>query len=360
LSSFSSDLILTHGVLIDGSGAAPLPDASIVIRDGKIVAIGPGIAPIPNTKVIDLQGRTVLPGFFNCHVHRAFKEDVLCAWAREGVTTVRDLGASLRKDQFARRDRMMQYNRHARLVAVGPIISGRGGYGTLKLTSPEQARSEVRALAEAGADLIKIGLEDMLQFRRYQLMPLEIVRAVVAAAHDCHLRVAAHVSRARHLALAIEGGVDEAAHMIVDDLPEPLLAAMIARGMIWVPTLELWAGVSQMYHLDWHARATENLKRYVQAGGQVAIGTDYAGYGCEFELGMPLKEMRWMQTAGMTPTQIITAGTCNAARACGLADTHGALQVGKVADLVVVDGDPLVDLAALKCTFLVIHRGEKI
>jgi imidazolonepropionase-like amidohydrolase len=309
--------------------------------------------------MIDVEGRTILPGFFNTHVHRAFKADVLRAWAQEGVTTVRDLGASLRTDQFSKRDRLLQYNRHARLVTAGPMVSTIGGYGTLKVTSPRHAREQVYALAHAGADLIKIGIEDHLKFRRHKLISLEEIRAIVEAAHACKLRVSAHITRARHLALAIEGGVDDVAHMIVDDLPDQLIEKMIERKMFWVPTLELWDGVSQMYHLNWDTQAIENLRCFVAAGGQVAIGTDYAGHGCPFELGMPLKEMKLMQAAGMTPMQIIVAGTRNAAQVCGLAD-HGTLEPGKAADIIVVDGNPLEDLAALKHTFMVIHNGEKI
>jgi imidazolonepropionase-like amidohydrolase len=353
------DLTLVNGVLIDGTGGAPITGAAVVVRDGLIEAAGRDDAIRTGPEIIDLQGRTILPGFFNTHVHRAFKADVLRAWAQEGVTTVRDLGANLRMDQFARRDRLMQYNRHARLITVGPMISTVGGYGTLKVTSLENARDEVHALAKAGADLIKIGIEDRLQYRRYHLISLEEIRAIVEAAHACNLRVSAHASRARHLALAIEGGVDDVAHMIVDNLPDHLIEKMVQRNMFWVPTLELWSGVSQMYNLNWDMQAIENLRRFVAAGGQVAIGTDYAGHGCEFDLGMPLKEMKLMQLALMTAMQIIMAGTRNAAQVCGLPE-HGTLEPGKVADILVVDGNPLNDLDALKRTYLVIHNGERI
>jgi len=190
-------------------------------------------------------------------------------------------------------------------------------------------------------------------------MSLEEIRAVVEAAHSCNLRVSAHVSRARHLALAIEGGVDDVAHMIVDDLPNQLIEKMVQRNMFWVPTLELWSGVSRMYNLNWDVQAIENLRCYVRAGGQVATGTDYAGHGVEFDLGMPMKEMKLMQAAGMTAMQIIMAGTRNAAQVCSLS-RHGILEPGNVADVVVVDGDPLHDLEALKRTYLVIHNGERI
>jgi len=359
LSTSLPNPILINGTVIDGTGAAPVSEATVVMQNGYIQYVGTDPVSIPDAQIIDVEGRTILPGFFNTHVHRAFKANVLRAWAREGVTTVRDLGASLRLDQFTKRDRLMQYNRHARLMAAGPMITTVGGYGTLKVTSPDDARKQVQTLAEAGADLIKIGIEDHLKFRRHKLMSLEEIGAIVEAAHACNLRVAAHVTRARHLALAIEGGVDDIAHMIVDDLPDLLIQRMVERDMFWVPTLELWSGVSKIYHLNWDIQAIENLRHFVAAGGQVAIGTDYAGHSCEFELGMPLKEMKLMLAAGMTSLQIIVAGTRNAAHVCGL-HRHGTLQAGSVADVLVVDGDPLHDLESLKRTYLVIHNGERI
>jgi imidazolonepropionase-like amidohydrolase len=89
----------------------------------------------------------------------------------------------------------------------------------------------------------------------------------------------------------------------------------------------------------------------------VALGTDYAGYYGTFELGMPMHEMEWMQQAGMTPMQIIAAGTHNAAHVCGLADLLGTLEVGKIADILVVEGDPLKDIHALLDQLWVIHNG---
>jgi imidazolonepropionase-like amidohydrolase len=352
------DLILTNGVIIDGTGAAPIFNAAIAIHDGLIQAVGNNVLADPDANIIDVQGRFILPGFFNTHVHRAFKADLLRTWAQEGITTIRDLGASLRKDQFIKRDKLMQYNRHARLLSVGPMISTVRGYGTLEITSPENARKEVYALAKAGADLIKIGIEDHIN-RRYRLISLEEIRALVEAAHFCNLRVSAHVTRTHHLSLAVEGGVDEIAHMVRDQLPDSLIEKMVQRNIFCIPTLELWSGVSQMHNSNCIVQVTENLQRFIAAGGQVALGTDYAGYGCEFELGMPLKEMKLMQAAGMTAMQIILAGTRNAAKVCGLHE-HGTLEVGKNADVLVVDRDPLQAIDALKYIFLVIHNGERI
>ena len=88
-------LSLTNGILIDGTGADAVPDGAVVIRNGRIVSAGPRtqLAIPANANIIDVQGGTILPGFINAHVHAAYSAFTLNAWARSGVTTVRDLGA---------------------------------------------------------------------------------------------------------------------------------------------------------------------------------------------------------------------------------------------------------------------------
>jgi imidazolonepropionase-like amidohydrolase len=103
--------------------------------------------------------------------------------------------------------------------------------------------------------------------------------------------------------------------------------------------------------------AIGNLRRFVQAGGKVAVGTDYDGYDAVFQIGMPLDEMNWMIQAGMSRMQVIVAGTKNAATVCNCQNDLGTLEAGKIADIVVVNGDPLVDINILADVLMVIHNG---
>ena len=183
---------------------------------------------------------------------------------------------------------------------------------------------------------------------------------ICQTAHYRNKRVAAHISRASHLDMAIEGGVDDVVHMIIDNLPDSLISLMIQDDIYWVPTLELWAGVSDMYSINWIDIAKSNLHRFVQAGGKVAMGTDYDGYITPFDLGMPITEMKLMQEAGMTPMQIIIAGTINAASVCDLENELGTIEAGKIADIIIVDGNPLEDLEYFSNVQMVIHNGEII
>jgi imidazolonepropionase-like amidohydrolase len=112
---------------------------------------------------------------------------------------------------------------------------------------------------------------------------------------------------------------------------------MVEAGVYWVPTLELWQGVGLR-----SAAIPDNLRRFVAAGGKVALGTDYLGApGVRFDLGMPITEIELMADAGMTPEQIIIAATRHAAHVCGLERELDTLEPGKIADVLVVDGDPL-------------------
>mgnify|MGYP001811847154 CR=1 FL=1 len=368
-------LALVNGVLIDGTGAAPLLDASLVIQGARIVEIGsrPDLDVPQGAEVIDVQGSTILPGFVNSHVHLGFEEDRLLAWAQEGVTTVRDLGVlDSSSELFVARDALLLDSRYARLVAAGPMVSVPGGYPVvpsdlpelgLLVTSPDDAAAKIHRLLDDGADVIKIALErgSIWEMEIPALSPQEAA-AVVAAAHERGTLVSAHVTAAEDLQLALDAGVDDIAHMVVlprgEELDPELIERMVENDVYWVPTLELWRIAGSLYTDP----AIAHLTSFVEAGGKVALGTDYAGYRDEgqFDLGMPITEIELMQQAGMTPMQIIVAATKNGAHVCNLDHELGTLEAGKIADVLVVSGDPLEDIHNLTNTRIVIHGGEVI
>jgi imidazolonepropionase-like amidohydrolase len=135
---------------------------------------------------------------------------------------------------------------------------------------------------------------------------------------------------------------------------------MVENDVYWVPTLELYRYITRDAQNGWDQKAIGNLRRFLAGGGKVALGTDFAGYGAEFDLGMPMLEIEAMLESGMTPMQIIVAATQNGAHVCNLNDEIGTLEEGKAADILVVDGDPLSDIQALARTLIVIHDGVVI
>jgi len=358
-------LALVNATLIDGTGADPLPDAALVIQAGHIMAVGSRTeieVPV-DAKTIDLQGATLLPGIINTHVHLGFDEEKLKAWAQGGVTTVRDLGAYPSTDLFSRRDTLLENDRCARLVAAGPMVTVPDGYPMvpwgfqgLVITSPEDASEKTNQLLDDGADVIKISLESGYIFReKIPMLSTEEAAAIAQAAHERGTLVSAHVTASQDLWRALDARVDDIAHMVTNTLPDQLIERLVENDVYWVPTLELWNNVGYG-----EERAIANLRKFVEAGGKVALGTDYAGYNARFDLGMPITEIELMQEAGMTPMQIIIAGTQNAAHVCDLDHELGTLEVGKIADVLIVDGDPLEDIHALTNTRMVIHNGVVI
>jgi len=357
-------ILLKNGIIIDGTGADPLQNQIVLIQDGIIEYLGPtNDSLIPEAAVVkDLNGAYILPGFMNTHIHSGYDPYNLKVWAQSGVTTVRDVGVfNLSPNEaFRRKENLNGNNKNARLVSAGPLVTTEGGYGNYGVSSPIDAENKVNQLIDLGADIIKIAIEDNLQGRTWPMLSMEEIRVIVNTTHSRDKKVTAHISRAKHLNMAIKCGVDDVNHMIVDSLPDSLISQMIEKDICWVPTLELWDGVRRIHGSNWDAIAKNNLRSFVEAGGTVALGTDYDGYIFEFELGMPLLEIKLMKESGMTPKQIITAATKNSAIVCDMEEKLGTIQEGKIADILIIEGNPLEDLNNLLNVKMVIHRGEII
>ena len=366
-------LALVNGRIIDGTGAGPIPDGAVMIQNGRITAVGSREQmDIPSeAERIDVQGNPILPGFINAHVHLGFSAKRLKAWAKGGVTSVRDLGMfGAYNSKMLKEYRMMMSGdpKTARLVAVGSFVNAEGGYPIAKwnahavtVSTTDEARQAVNMLIDDGAEVIKTAFESGYAFGTsgWPLLKPDTAKALVEAAHGRGTPVTAHVTSARDLDRALDAGVDEIAHMVVDELADDQIARVIETRTRWTPTIELWQGVSRVYPVDYGNKAVDNLARVVQAGGEIILGTDFAGApGVKFDLGMTIREIEWMRKAGMSPMGIIVAATKNAARACNMENKIGTLEPGRQADILVVTGDPLSDLKALNNTYLVLRDGE--
>ncbi len=367
------DLALVGGTLIDGSGAPPLTGIIVALQGDRIVAVG-RVADVPlppGTRIYNLRGQTIMPGFINAHVHTdALGDADLRAWPRVGITTLRDLGGP-RAALLARRRAFASANDPSlpRLQVAGPIITVPGGhpipvYGlsdeVLVVQGVEDAQAQVTALLDAGADVIKIAVSGRRDVQWPELSNDEIA-AISATAHARGVRVSAHVDRAAALRRAVEHGIDDAAHMPRDYMPDDLIALMVERQVVLVPTIDVYEALAEERGNGAAWRQTtlpimqDNLRRFVAAGGTLALGDDYGNPG--MALGMPLAEIQHWQDAGLTPMQIIVAATHGGAQVCGLADQVGIIRPGMLADILVVDGDPLTDIMALSRPTLIVQRG---
>jgi len=359
------NLALINGTLIDGTGGNPISKAAIIIEKDLITAVGKlsEMEPPPDAEIIDVKGATILPGFFNTHVHGGYSEYNLQTWAQSGVTTVRDVGANPKNNLFYHRDRLLKNISNARLIAAGPMLTAPEGYPIAIFNSPvgfelfsvEDARQKGEQLFDDGADVIKLTIESgALWNQKVPYLSHEVASEVVKVTHERGSKVTVHITVSQDLERALNAGVDDIAHMAVDTVPDKLIQRMVNENVYWVPTLELWkcTGSGNI--------AISNLRKFVNAGGKVALGTDFEGYTCDWDLGMPMTEIKAMQEAGMTPSQIIVAATKHGAYVCNLEDELGTLEAGKIADVIVVDGNPLEDMDNLMNIRMVIHSGDII
>ncbi len=391
-------IVLSNARLIDGTGAAPRADATIVIDGNRIRAVETGRhADFPaGAQVVDCAGKTVLPGLIDCHDHMAnHRYDLAHRWGIDepdstrhlrtaavlrqtleaGYTTIRDAGGL---DVGFKRAIEEGLAAGPRLILSISIISPIGGIGDA--VSPSGAsldcccvprdpllpsgvvetlgdvRPVVRRMVRAGADVIKCATTGGASSRpghgpKDGAFNLDEMQALVEEAHALDRRVMCHALGGRGLDIAIEAGVDSIEHGCYLDEDPRHLERMAARGIFFVPTMLVYEYHRKSPQPHVKARAEDlrehhvlAVQRALKAGVKIVAGTDAGGHGHPANAG----ELACLVAAGMTPMQALQAATLWAAECCGRAAELGSVEKGKLADLVVVSGDPLADIAVLR------------
>jgi imidazolonepropionase-like amidohydrolase len=389
--------VLRAAAMFDGASSALVQRPSVLVADGKIVAIHGPDAPVPvDAHVIDLAGATLMPGLVDAHVHLCFDatsdpighvaatdDDVLreqmadaarCA-LRAGVTTVRDLGdrnylaVALRGERRA----------HAvgplpTIVAAGPPITTPGGHCHFlggAATGERGLRAAVRERAERGVDVIKVmasggnitpgSLPHEPQFDAASL------RVIADEAHRLGLPVTAHVHIARSIADAVAAGVDGIEHatfMTADgvDAPENVIRAIATQRIAVGCTVgqDPARGGSVMPQIASRMAGLRSARRRLHEAGAVLVPGSDAGVSP----AKPHDVLRFaphdLAMAGLSPAEILRAMTSRAAQACGLGHRKGRLAVGFDADILAVDGDPLRDPVAISRPRAVYAAGQAV
>jgi imidazolonepropionase-like amidohydrolase len=383
-----ASLAIMNGALWDGSQL--IADGVVILRGNRIEAAGPaGTTPIPaDARIVDAGGGTILPGLIDGHVHNAAEPEIRRKFLEAGVTSVCDTGAGA--VQLRQYQNPQEGLPAARAYFAGPFLSAPGGYpadtddsARLGVGTPEEARQAVQQLAAGGADFIKVALDDGRSDEPLPVLSTEVLQAVTDEAHRLGLTVRAHVLDVRYLDAALDAGVDAIEHIpapelsrqvfelwMQRDLPLPLprayldeLQRLAGRQIPLTPTIEVLerrtcnaVARSEKERTACVRVYIEALRQYRLMGGLIALGSDYGSAG--MAAGLPWREMEFMQQAGWSNAQILTAATSNAARACGQAGEIGSLQPGYLADLVIVDGNPLEDLTALQRVLTVVLNGQ--
>jgi imidazolonepropionase-like amidohydrolase len=410
--------------VIDGRGGAPIDDATVVIRDGRIIAIGPSAAtPVPSdAQVVDYTGKTIIPGLISAHSHvgifvglkaapENYSRDLILRQLKQleayGVTTVMALGLNgplfyeLRPELHAGR------LPGADLFGADQGVGAVGGQpaaavvpvGENQISRPdtvERARDSVRQMAARKTDMVKIWLDSGGGLM--PKIPPEVYSAVIDEAHRNGLRVAAHIYDLDDAKAIVRAGVDVVAHGVRDKPVDPeFIELMKGRSVWYISTIVLdYSGYIFAERPSWMQEpflqralhpavraqfddpayrertlalpATaknkaavmtnkQNLKALHDAGVQIGFGSD-SGVGLRIPGVAEHLELALMVEAGLTPMQAINSATTNAAALLKL-DDRGVLAVGKLADLVVLDGDPTADISNSRKIHAVWHHGKK-
>lgn len=382
-------MVITNGIVIDGTGADPIPDGLVALQGNRILAVGKSTDfKIPDgTEIIDAGGGTILPGIINAHSHNATSAAARrILFLLDGVTSVCDLGTPLMRMPHLE-EKGIQAGPAARGFKAGPIVTVPGGYPDppfffidYDVQGAQEAEMAVRDLHARRADYIKVALEPGIFSDPWPVLSIDELRAIVTTAHELDLLVRAHVKNAK-LDVALEGGVDVIEHvpmpsffyedlapMFDDDgefhLPPELetqLQRAIDQGIVLVPTLDViiddsyWEGEMDPETEGITQAVLAVVRFFHEAGGTIAVGNDYGNPG--IDTGIPLNEMHLLQAVGLSPMEIIQAATRHAAYVCGQGEELGTLEAGKLADLIVVAGDPLEDLNAFDEVLYVVLDG---
>ncbi len=376
-------VLFENARILIGDGSAPIENGAFLVEAGRFTHVGQtGAIDVPRgAQRVDLGGRTVMPALINTHAHLGSTRAELIAqlghFAFWGVGAVQSLGHD--SAAMALEMRSDTTPGIARYLTAGRGITAPEPGRTETpywVTSAEQARAAVRELAAARIPLLKIWVDD--RNGQYEKLGPELYGAVIDEAHANGQRVAAHIFSLEDAKGLLRAGVDAFAHGIRDtDIDDEGLALFRERpDVVLIPNLpdrgeatdvgwlaatipagqleEIQAAMTDRPDVQQRfAIQARNLGRLNEAGVRIAMGTDgSAAWAAHVE-------MEDMVAAGMSPARVIVASTRNGARLLGLEDT-GTIEVGRSADFIVLDADPLEDIRNTRRINAVWLRGAPV
>ena len=392
--------LIRNGTLIDGTGAAPLTDAAVLVKDNHIQAVGKANSihlPDAQTTEIDAKGGFILPGMIDTHVHVMLEgvnivRDMMTPFSMRfynsvtylrntinaGITSVRDAGGADAGTKQAVESGMIVGPRLQISISVLTTTGGHGdgwmlsgmeydlfmaypGFPECRVDGVEDCRRKVREVLRAGADVIKIcstggvlSPTDHPEFTQFSPEELEVI--VREAAYRRGVKVMSHAQGAEGVKNAIRAGVHSIEHGIF--LDNEAIELMLKHGTYLVPTLLAPLAVLEAgekggmpeYGIRKSREVIEihsdSISRAHKAGVRIAMGTD-AGV---MPHGTNLRELGLMNKIGMTPMQTIVSTTKTAAECLGWGDKVGTIEAGKLADIILLKTDPLKDIRSLENT----------
>ena len=403
--------IINNGQLIDGTGAPAVPNAALVIKNGRIEFAGPAAqAPAvpPDAERIDARGGTIMPGLVEAHFHATYfniaaLEDldikypveyvsllssVNCRLALEcGYTAARSGGCLFNIDAWLKTAIANDVIPGPRLAASGREICSAGGLMDWNpefrkigmeglvfiINGVEDARKAVRALVKDGIEWVKTyptgdAASPDVNDHHTLCMTFDEMHAVVATAHNHKMKVTGHCRATEGIKNALRAGYDTIEHgTFMDDEAMELL---LKRNTPVIPALYFEKasvergpefGLSQVV-IDGHQETldggAESARRILKAGGRLGMGGDY-GFGWNPHGDYAKELVFFVKDVGLTPLEVIKCATKTGAEIMGRSDEFGTLEKGKLADVLVIDGDPVknIDVLTQRAKFLAVMQG---
>jgi imidazolonepropionase-like amidohydrolase len=388
-------MILYNARLIDGTGRV-WQRAAIHIADDRITTVTDAEPDSTDEPALNLGGKTVVPGFINCHVHLCLdgSPDPITAWAsrsltenvliagkqaeatvKAGITTVRDLGGIDGVDLGLKKTINDGIINGPRMLVSGRVLCMTGGHGHVigrEVDGPDEARKGAREQLKAGADVIKVMATGGVMTPGVEpgspQLTFEELRAAIEEAEKAGKLTATHAQGTTGIKNAVRAGIGSIEHGFF--LDTEAIDMMLERGTFFVPTLAalyhiieggLESGIPS-YVVEKAARASDaqldSFRRAREAGVRVAAGNDG---GTPFNTADNLSsELERMVDAGVSPADALETAHKTAAELLGLSGQIGTVEPGKLADLVVLDADPLADISAVRQVLMVFKDGQRV
>jgi imidazolonepropionase-like amidohydrolase len=402
----AQSVLIRNGRVIDGSGA-PARAADVLVIDGRIREIAPSLAAPAGVPVFDATGKSVLPGLFDLHTHVPYATvggsgqdwgKNLKAYLRAGITSLADFGTY--PETFAPMRRLIEsgvleaprVHFAARFTTPGGhgAEGGRGEFFTQEVLTPRQARAAIARVLPYKPDVVKVFTDGWRYGTAPEMSSMEepTLRVIVEEAHKAGIPVLTHTVTLSKAKIAARAGVDAIMHGIQDvPVDEELAGFMAANRVAYGPTQAVYepragyinepllsrllepAAVQALANRRMLAepseariRKYEILKKNVaalhKAGVRIVTGTD-AGITGTHHGWASLRELKLLVSSGLKPLDAIQAATANAAKVLRVDKQRGTLSPGLEADILIVDGNPDQDIAAMDRIAALFTRGRR-
>jgi imidazolonepropionase-like amidohydrolase len=400
---------IEHVTVIDGTGAAPKPDFTVVVDGDRIATVTPTVAAgPPRGVVIDGRGKFLIPGLMDVHIHlvgwekalnpdgthktnRALAEAALASYIYDGFTTVLDVGNQPENILYERGEERAGRIQSPRIFATGNLITYPGSHGdvmAIRISDFEKDKALLdKHILEQKPDILKLTYDEEGWGTRpmITLMPTELLHQIIEYYNLHGIRTTVHISNERRAIEAIYAGSDTLAHPVIQGpVSDSFVALMGAKKTPFATTLTIGENYSRLaehpefldqpdYAASFSPAERQTLKTETRAayqartwtwwmklmtpicaGGVAALGTDQSSGPAAH------REMELLVQAGLSPLEVIKIATHNGAVFLGKADDMGSVEPAKLADLVLLNADPLKDIDNTKAIAFVMKNGRII